>query len=563
MPAANPIIKITNLYFRYKKAAQPVFAGLNLTVQPGERLTILGPSEAGKSTLALCLQGLIPRLIKGEFQGRVAVAGADIQTCRPRELAGRVGLLFQDFEAQLFCTRVDQEVAFGPENLGLDREELKRRVGHSLTLVGLTGLEARDPATLSGGQRQLLALAAVLALEPQLLVLDEPTSDLDPIRVEELLQSLDRLAPGKGLTLVLLGQDLRLARNCSRLVLLNQGEVLADGPPEQVLRQVELFHQLGLQVPELPGLFHDLGQAKLPLTLEEAVAQARGLGWGEVREKFTPTLTLPPQGGGEYGPEILALRQVTYAYPGSAEVFKDFSLSFRDGEFTAILGPNGSGKTTLLKLLRGLLQPQSGEVWRAGGCHSGFVFQNPDYQICAEEVWEEVALGPRHLELAPQEVERRVAEALTQVHLLDRAHDDPFSLTKGQRQCLAVAGVLALAPKVIILDEPTTGLDYREQQGLLDLVADLHSQGRTIIMVTHSMWAAATYARRLVVLQDGQVMLDGPTREVLAQEDILAAARLRPPAVVRLSRRLGFLALTPQEFREQVQEKVASPANAP
>ena len=535
---------------------------------------MLGPSQAGKSTLALCLQGLIPRLIKGELKGRVEVAGIHTQEARPRELAGRVGLLFQDFEAQLFCTRVDQEVAFGPENLGLDREELKRRVARSLALVGLTGLEARDPATLSGGQRQLLALAAVLALEPQLLVLDEPTSDLDPIRVEELLQTLERLTREQGLTLVLLGQDLRLARNCSRLVLLNQGEVLADGPPERVLRQVEIFRQLGLQVPELPGLFHDLGQTDLPLTLKEAESQARSLGWGEMQAAGeTPALRPPPEtgrgtaccapeGGGRgrppYGAEILALRRVTYAYPGSAPVLKDFSLSFAAGEITAILGPNGSGKTTLLKLLRGLLKPQSGEVWRAGGCQSGFVFQNPDYQIFAEVVWEEVALGPRQLGLAPEEVQRRVAEALARVNLLDRAGDDPFSLTKGQRQCLAVAGVLALAPKVIILDEPTTGLDFREQQDLLNLVADLHAQGRTIIMVTHSMWAAATFARRLVVLQDGQVVLDGPTREVLAQEEILSEARLRPPAVVQLSRRLGFLSLTPQEFRERVKERIAS-----
>jgi energy-coupling factor transport system ATP-binding protein len=560
---ADPVINITGLHFRYKKAAQPIFTGLSLTVQAGERLTVLGPSEAGKSTLAFCLQGLIPRLIKGELKGRVEVAGADTREARPRELAGRVGLLFQDFEAQLFCTRVDQEVAFGPENLGLDREELKRRVARSLDLVGLTGLEARDPATLSGGQRQLLALAAVLALEPRLLVLDEPTSDLDPLRVEELLRTLDRLARKRNLTLVLLGQDLRLARNCSRLVLLNQGEVLADDAPEQVLRQVELFHQLGLQVPELPGLFHDLGQTDLPLTLDEAEAQAHSLGWGDIKQRFTPTLTLPPQGGGKCGPEILALRRVTYAYPGSAPVLKDFSLSCADGELTAILGPNGSGKTTLLKLLRGLLKPQSGEVWRASGYHSGFVFQNPDYQIFAEAVWEEVALGPRQLGLTPNEVDHRVEEALSRVNLLDRAGDDPFSLTKGQRQCLAVAGVLALAPRVIILDEPTTGLDYREQQDLLDLVADLHAQGRTIIMVTHSMWAAATYASRLVVLKDGQVVLDGPTREVLAQEEILSEARLRPPAVVRLSRRLGFLALTAEEFRERVKEKVASPADAP
>ncbi len=578
---ADPIIQITDLNFRYKKAAQPVFAGLNLTVRAGERLTILGPSEAGKSTLGLCLQGLIPRLIKGDLQGRIEVAGVDTRFSRPRELAARVGLLFQDFEAQLFCTRVDQEVAFGPENLALPHDELQRRVAHSLGLVGLAGLEARNPAALSGGQRQLLALAAVLALEPRLLILDEPTSDLDPLRVEELLLTLDRLAREQGLTLVLLGQDLRLARNCSRLVLLHQGEILADGAPSQVLRQVGLFRQLGLQVPELPGLFHDLGQTYLPLTLDEAEAQARSLGWGarptagetpapreqdqgEASEYSTPSLTLPPQGGGDkeigrgvhgrppHDDEILTLRRVTFAYPGAPPILQDFDLSIQEGELTAILGPNGSGKTTLLKLLRGLLSPQTGEVWRAAGARAGFVFQNPDYQIFAEKVWEEVALGPRQLGLAPEEVNRRVEEALASVHLLGRADDDPFSLTKGQRQCLAVAGVLALAPRVIILDEPTTGLDFREQQDLLDLVAELHAQGRTIIMVTHSIWAAATYAQRLVVLRDGRALLDGPTREVLAQEEILSTARLRPPAVVRLGRRLGFMALTAKEFRERI-----------
>jgi len=335
-----------------------------------------------------------------------------------------------------------------------------------------------------------------------------------------------------------------------------QGEVLADGPPEQVLRQVEIFRRLGLQVPELPGLFYGLGQAPLPLTLEEAEAQARSLGWGGggAPRAAAAGPPLAPSGGAGHGgapPEILALRRVNFAYPGAAPVLTDFSLSFREGEFTAILGPNGSGKTTLLKLLRGLLRPQSGEVWRAegGGTEAGFVFQNPDYQIFSEEVWEEVALGPRQLGLGPREVQSRVEEALARVNLLEHARDDPFSLSKGQRQCLAVAGVLALAPRLIILDEPTTGLDYQEQRGLLDLVGNLHAQGRTIIMVTHSMWAAASYARRLVVLKDGQVILDGPTREVLAQEEMLFRARLRPPEVVRLSHRLGFLALSNEEFR--------------
>jgi energy-coupling factor transport system ATP-binding protein len=550
----DPIIKITDLSFRYKKAPRPVFDGLNLFVRPGERVCVLGPSEAGKSTLALCLQGLIPRLIKGEFRGEIAVDGVLTATCRPRQLAGRVGILLQDFEAQLFSTRVDQEVAFGPENLGLPREELRRRVAKCLALVGLEGLDDRDPATLSGGQRQLLALAAVLSLEPKLLVLDEPTTDLDPARVEELLATLDRLSRTRDFTLVFLGEDPRLARFCSRIVLLARGQILADGPASVILRDVERLRGLGLNPPELPALFHDLGQATLPLTLPEAVDQARELGWDQPPKAASDQASEPGgRGRPPHESEILALRRVSFAYPDGPPVVQDFSLSFRERELTAILGPNGSGKTTVLKLLRGLLTPQSGEVWQQPyeNFRVGYVFQNPDYQLFAEEVWEEVAFGVRLLGLPPPEVERRVTTALTRVHLLDRARDDPFSLTKGQRQRLAVAVVLALAPQVIILDEPTTGLDHREQRDLLGLARELHAQGHTVIMVTHSMWAAATYARRLVVLLDGRVLLDGPTLEVLAAGELLAQARLVPPAVVQLSRALGFMALTPAEFRHR------------
>jgi energy-coupling factor transport system ATP-binding protein len=548
---ATPIITITDLFFRYKKGTRPVFDGLSLVVRPGERLAVLGPSEAGKSTLTLSLLGLIPRMIKGEFRGQIEVDGFLTQVCRPRQLAGRVGVLFQDFEAQLFCTRADLEVAFGPENLELPRSELQRRVEECLGFMGLAGFDHRNPGTLSGGQKQLLALAAILALEPKLLVLDEPTTDLDPLRVEELLDTLDRLGRTRDLTLVLLGEDLRLARLCSRLVILDQGTIVADGPPAMVLREVELLRALGLNPPELPALFHDLGEKTLPLTLTDAVAQAQSLGW---TDRLAPGSLADEVNQQAPAPELLALRRVTFAYPGQLPVIQDFSLSFQKGEITAILGPNGSGKTTVLKLLRGLLIPRTGELWQQPDekFRVGYVFQNPDYQLFAEEVWEEVAFGVRTLGLPPSEVEQRVETALTRVHLLDRARDDPFSLTKGQRQRLAVAGVLALAPQVIILDEPTTGLDHREQRDLLDLIRELHTQGHTVIMVTHSMWAAATYARRLVVLLAGRVLLDGPTRQVLAATDLLARARLVPPAVVQLSQALGFLALTPAEFRHRV-----------
>jgi energy-coupling factor transporter ATP-binding protein EcfA2 len=551
LPKIAPIITVNDLYFRYTRGTRPVFEGLSLEVRPGERLVVLGPSEAGKSTLALALLGLVPRMIKGDFNGEIEVDGCLTRVCRPRQLAGRVGVLFQDFEAQLFCTRTDLEVAFGPENLNLPRPELKRRVKECLELLGLTGFDHRNPGTLSGGQKQLLALAAVLALNPRLLVLDEPTTDLDPLRVEELLGTLDRLGATRDLTLVLLGEDLRLARFATRVVVLDRGKIVADGPPEVVLRKVELFRGLGLTPPELPALFHDLGEKTLPLSLADAVAQARNLGWAGSLISGSAAGEAEPQA---QAPEILALRQVTFAYQGGPPVLQDFSLAFREGEFTAILGPNGGGKTTVLKLLRGFLTPQAGEVWQRPDekFRVGFVFQNPDYQLFAEEVWEEVAFGVRLLGLTPGEGESRVQSALTRVHLLDQARDDPFSLTKGQRQRLAVAGVLALAPQVIILDEPTTGLDRREQQDLLDLIGELHEIGHTVIMVTHSMWAAATYARRLVVILEGRVLLDGPTRQVLAATDQVAKARLVPPGVVQLSQALGFTALTPEEFQLQV-----------
>lgn len=550
--AFSQAIKIAGLYFRYKRALQPVFEDFRLEVAQGERLAILAPSEAGKSTLALCLNGLIPRMIKGTFRGQVEVAGCLTNQYWPRDLASKVGVLFQDFEAQLFTTRVDQEVAFGPENLGLSHPELCRRVDRALALVGLAGLQERDPATLSGGQKQLLALAAVLSLEPGILVLDEPTTDLDPSRVEELLITLDQLCLRENLTLILLGEDLRLARQCSRVILFSQGKVVADGPPDQVLRQVDTMRGLGLKPPDLPALFRDLGQSTLPLTLDEAVVQARSLGWkpSEPAGSRLNGAGQPPPSG----PELLALKEVSFGYAGGPPVFAGLSLGFRKGELTAVLGENGSGKTTLLKLLQGLLVPQSGKVWRAPGVRVGFVFQNPDYQLFAEEVWEEVALGLRLSGLDEDEVARRAQTALSQVHLLKQSREDPFSLTKGQRQRLAVAAVLALMPEVIILDEPTTGLDYREQEDMLALIGDLQRKGHTIIMVTHSMWAASRYAHRLVVLHSGRVILDGPTRQVFAEEERLAACGLRALEIVRLSRRLGFIAVTPEEFRRHIAE---------
>jgi energy-coupling factor transport system ATP-binding protein len=555
----DPAVDIHDLSYHYRGQKRWALQGVNLQIQRGEFVVVMGPSEAGKSTLSECLNGLVPHFFRGRFRGVVRILGLNTREHTVAEMAEHVGLVFQDFESQLFSTNVALEVAFGPENLAVPWEEMHERVCRSLALVGLQGLEQRAPATLSGGQKQKLAIASVLAMEPKVLCMDEPTTDLDPVSKLGIFAIADELRRRHDITLIVVEHETEEALKAERLILMKEGMVLRDRPAPEVLREVELMESIGVRPLQVPQFFHSLGAPELPLTIEEGAAEFRRRNWRIDEEAYRALCERDEQRQRSYAEPFIQVEGLSYSYAGQVEALRGIDLEIRRGEFLAIVGQNGSGKTTLVKHFNGLLIPGEGRVLVGGedthaqgvyrlGQKVAYVFQNPDHQIFSDTVFNEVAFSPRIRGCSEHEVHERVKEALEAVALVGMEEEDPFSLTKGGRQRVAVASVLSARPEVIILDEPTTGLDYAEQRSMMELVGRLNRQGHTIIFVTHSMWVVAEYAHRVIVLKDGQILVQGSTREVFAQEEKLLETYLQPPQIVSYSNRLGKTLLSVPEM---------------
>ena len=534
---------------------------MDLKVGEGEFVVVMGASGAGKSTLCVSLNGLIPNFLRGRMEGEVWIRDRSTREGKVGEFAREVGLVFQDFEAQLFSTNVELEVAFGPENFQVEHEEMARRVRDVLQRVRLDGFEGRQPATLSGGQKQRLAIASVLAMEPRILCLDEPTTDLDPIGKLGVFEIAEELRSRNDVTLIVVEHETEETLDADRIVVLQDGTVVQDRPAREVLSDVEFLEETGIMPLGVARFFHELGSGEqLPLTPEEGIEEFRRRNWRVNPERHEELLAADEAREEDYGEALIEVEGLTHRYPNGVAALEGVDLEIKQGEFLAILGQNGSGKTTLVKHFNGLLKPTEGKV-RVGGVETvkqgvrllgervGYVFQNPDHQIFSDTVFDEVAFGPKIREMEEDEVGERVSEALAAVGLEGRGDEDPFSLTKGERQRVAVASVLAVRPEVLILDEPTTGLDYAEQKRMMGLVRDLNEAGSTIIIVTHTMWVVAEYAHRAAVVRDGRVALHGTVREVFAREDDLREAALRPPHIVSFSNALGFPALSVEELR--------------
>lgn len=502
--------------------------------------------------------------------GTVEVGGRDSSDRRVAELARDVGLVFQDFEAQLFSTNVELEVAFGMENFAVPLEEMRTRVAAAIATVELEGMETREPATLSGGQKQRLAIATVLALHPGILVMDEPTTDLDPIGTEEVFTVARRLRE-EGTTLIVVEHDTEEVIDADRVVILDGGRVALTGPPGEVFTRPGRLEELGVQPVGAAHLLHALGEEPV-LDVPTAVELLRGRGF-RVRDEVRAAIRSDEeQRTAGYGEPVVETRGLEHRYPNGVRALRGVDLAIRRGEFAAVVGSNGSGKTTLVKHFNGLLEPTAGEVIVDGaatrgqsvkhlGLTVGYVFQNPDHQIFAETVRDEVAFGPRNHAIDEDEIEERVTEAIEAVGLDGREDEDPFAMTKGERQRVAVASVLATRPAVIVLDEPTTGLDYREQRRMMDLVRSLNDAGHTIVCVTHSMWVVAEYCHRVVVMAGGLVRADGTPREVFADERVLEDADLKPPQVVRITTELGWTLLSVDEARRALTRPGGDPAD--
>jgi cobalt transport protein ATP-binding subunit len=557
----EPAVSVQGLGYRYRGQQKPALQGVDLEVAEGEFVVVMGPSGAGKSTLCVTLNGLIPHFFRGRMEGEVKVRGKSTREGRVGEFAREVGLVFQDFEAQLFSTNVALEVAFGPENFAVEHDEMERRVKSVLGRVRLEGFDDRQPATLSGGQKQRLAIASVLAIEPRILCLDEPTTDLDPAGKLGVFEIAGELKDRDDVTLIVVEHETEETLEADRIVVLREGSIVADRPAREILRDVDLLEESGVMPLQVTRFFHEMGlwQAQLPLTPDEGSQEFRRRGWRVSPDRHRELVEEDEKRAEGYGEPIIEVEGLSHRYANGFVALEGVDLTVREGEFLAVLGQNGSGKTTLVKHFNGLLKPTEGVVKVEGeettdqgmlrlGQRVGYVFQNPDHQIFSETIFDEVSFGPRIREMEDAAVRERVDEALSAVGLEGRGDDDPFLLTKGERQRVAVASVLAVRPDVLILDEPTTGLDYAEQRSMLELVRRLNEAGSTIIVVTHTMWVVAEFAHRAVVVREGKIELSGTVREIFSQEDELWDASLRPPHIVSLGNSLGYPVLSVDEL---------------
>jgi energy-coupling factor transporter ATP-binding protein EcfA2 len=574
------MIHVTDLHYTYPPIRPDwpeteALDGVSFEVPSGGCLAVTGPNGCGKSTLVLAVSGLAPRIIGGHLTGQVQVAGRNVQVEPPGALANVLGLVLEDPAGQLFNPTVDDEIAWGLENLGIDPAEMPQRIELALAAVGLADIpRSQAPQTLSGGQQKRLALAAALALEPQVLILDQPSGGLAPAARTELIAVLCALRSTRGLTILMTESDpVVIAALADNVLLLEKGRITEQAAPRILYSRLDGRHLGGVAMPPASRFASAInaaqngnGHGKLAcLTVDEAVEQVEHLAAGIQPTGFTEEKTEEYH---RYDDELaIQIENLFFAYPPARPVLRDISLDIPRGQFVALTGDNGAGKTTLARHLIGLLRPTSGKVSILGhettglkvgqlARHIGFAFQNPEMQIFNPTVREEVAFGPHNLGLSGAALDAAVDAALAQFGLEQLAEYPPAVLSFGTRRLVALAGIAAMNTSIIILDEPTAGLDAAGQAGVMSWLVEHHSRGATVLLITHDMELVARHAERLLVLRDGQIAADGTPRDIFARPDVLDEAGLEPPFAVQFAMRLGNPSLaadlTPQGAAQAV-----------
>ncbi len=545
------IIEVENLWYKYPKSDRPALCGINLHVEEGEFLAIMGATGSGKTTLCLSFNGLVPQYFEGgEYSGRVIVDGLPAFNTPTQKLALHVGMVFQDFESQIFGTIVEEDVAFGPSNLGLDKEEIIERVSYSLSALRLEGYEKRETDALSGGEKQRLALAGVFAMKSKILVLDEPTSQLDSVGKEEVFSTVAKLRKDYNTTIIMVEhRSEEIAKYADRVIVMKDGKIALEGSPREVFNRISDLLELGVRPPQVCELALSLikkgfSPKFFPIKEEDFRSAFPEM----LIKKHHTNFDLSQDKGKE---EVITVEDLHHMYPNGVKALNGVNLTVKRGEFLAIIGQNGSGKTTLAKHLIGLLKPTIGRVLIKGldtreqttgklAKIVGYVFQNPDHQIFATSVKDEVTYGLKNLKLSKEEISERVSEALKFVGLDGFEEHHPFLLKKGERQRVAFASIFAMKPEIFVVDEPTTGQDYLGSESMMHMLSKLNETGHTIIIITHDMRIVGKYVRRAIVLDKGKILLDGSTRQIFSEFDPLKRCFLLPPQITRIGHELGF-----------------------
>jgi energy-coupling factor transport system ATP-binding protein len=543
--------------FAYVGATRAALRHVNLAVAPGEVVLVTGASGCGKSTLALALCGLIPSRVHGELRGRVMFGDLALSGMQPHEASQLVGMVFQNPNLQLINQTVQSEVAFGPENLALPQPEIAARVEWCLDVTGMAGMRRAAVITLSGGQKQRTAIAATLAMQPRILVLDEPLSDLDPVGAQEVLSTLQRLARDRSTGVIVIEHRVdEVAPWADRVVLMDDGRVVLDQPPRIAWAERGPWLATGVGIPDMVRLAHAVPEAfagKIPLSVEDATAVLKDT-WFEAALSAAASARGRALNGAAPGPAertgpstspaVLSWDGVSVEFDGKRAV-DDVSLAVHEGEWVALIGANGSGKSTLTGLTVGLGKPSSGVVrFRGQQIRPGKVFEHAaqvalllqaaDDMLFETTVLKELEFGFR-FRAKPKDPVLDVPEAIEFFGFSGREEDSPWELSQGGRQRLALAALLVGAPGVLVLDEPTTGQDADHMRAFLQLLDRVRARtGITIVTVTHDIRGLASRAARIVLLGEGQVRMDGPTSKVFARAGELARWGVLAPPLARL-----------------------------
>lgn len=565
---SKPIASLKDVSYKYPRSTDFVLSNINLEIHPGEFLGLIGPTGAGKSTLCLALNGIVPQFFGGRFFGSVHVNDLDTIEHPVSTFARFVSQVFEDPETQLVATSVENEIAFPLENLKVPPEIIRERIPQALAAVRLEGSEQKHPSELSGGQKQRLAIAAAIAVQPKLLILDEPTSQLDPVGAEEVFATVQELNQELGMTIVMASHSAEeMAVFADRIVLLSHGEVIATGSPDEIYSQIELLAANELRPPQVASTFYSLKKAglavpKIPVRMKDAIPYLGDLASRKPNQSFV--LPPPPRMTGE---ALLSVRDLTHIYPDGTTALQGVSLDIHAGEYVLLIGQNGAGKTTLVKHFLNLLQPTEGVV-RVGRADTrnmtvsdlarriGYIAQNPDHQIFTASVRAEIEFALQNLDFHPDLVEARTLESLDAMGLLEVQDRHPLSLPKGDRARVVIAAILAMKPEIIIFDEPTTGQDFGGAQTILTISRDLHKAGKTILVITHHLYLMPEYAQRVVVMGKGTLLLDQDLRTAFHSKSILQSTFLTAPQAVCLSQELSILndtfppLLTPKEIAD-------------
>lgn len=541
-------LEVEHLKYRYPHTKKLALDDISFTAEKGEFIGIIGENGAGKSTLSQAFCGLVPQFYKGAYGGKVTVDGIDAATTPTAELCKKVGLIFQNPFNQLSGAKdtVWDEVAFGLENFGVPAEQIHERLDKVLHQLDIWQFREKNPFDLSGGQMQRVAIASVLAMEPEILLLDEPTSQLDPQGSEEVFHTVELLAK-TGITIFMIEQKMeKLASYCDKILLLHEGKQIDFDTPEKIFSRPDLA-ELGICPPYVTrycieqNLFRPDGT--YPVTMEDV---KRVLKRDMERKVTLPQLTDPVLT--EVPEDRFAVRNLKFSYTEDHPIFENFQLSL-DQRPTAIIGQNGAGKTTLVRLLKGLLKPSAGTILYQGEDISrrtvaslagqvGYVFQNPDDQIFKYKVIDEVMFGPLNIGMPKEKAKEKAMEALALTELTSYAGENPYDLELSQRKLVAIASVLAMDTDVIILDEPTIAQDYRGKEIIRNIITSLSEQGKLVLAILHDMDFVAQCFSRVVVLAHGQLLADGTPSEVFVQEDVLKKAALDMPHPLQLRKAL-------------------------